>query len=68
VIDTDGRVLHSQDTSALEAGKTYDVAAFRKFLTEWSPLRDRSAGIFATVFGTSLLLLGLRAVAAVVLS
>jgi len=37
VIDTDGRVLHSQDTSALEAGKTYDVAAFRKFLTEWSP-------------------------------
>ena len=37
-------------------------------LTEWSPLRDRSAGIFATVFGTSLLLLGLRAVAAVVLS
>jgi len=37
VIDTDGRVLHSQDTSALEAGKTYDPAAFRKFLTEWSP-------------------------------
>ena len=37
-------------------------------LTEWSPLRDRSAGIFAIVFGTSLLLLGLRAVAAVVLS
>ena len=40
----------------------------RNVLTEWSPLRDRSAGIFATVFGTSLLLLGLRAVAAVVLS
>ena len=36
VIDSDGRVLHSQDTSALEAGKTYDPAAFRTFLTDWS--------------------------------
>jgi len=36
VLETDGRVLHSQDTSMLEAGKTYDVLAFRKFLTEWS--------------------------------
>ena len=36
VLDTDGRVLQSQDTSVLEAGNTYDVAAFRKFLTVWS--------------------------------
>ena len=37
VVDADGRVLHSKDTSELEAGKTYDLPAFRKFLTEWSP-------------------------------
>jgi len=36
-------------------------------LTEWSPLKDRGAGIFAIVFGLALALLGLRAVAAVVL-
>jgi fumarate reductase subunit C len=39
----------------------------RNVLTEWSPLRDRGAGIFANVFGLALLVLGLRAVAAVVL-
>jgi thiol:disulfide interchange protein len=37
VLDRDGRVLQSQDTSLLEAGKTYDAARFRAFLTEWSP-------------------------------
>jgi succinate dehydrogenase subunit C len=37
-------------------------------LTEWSPLRDRTAGICAIVLGFVLLVLGLRAVAAVVLS
>jgi fumarate reductase subunit C len=40
----------------------------RNVLTEWSPLRDRAAGIFAVAFGCALLLLGARAVAAVVLS
>jgi fumarate reductase subunit C len=39
----------------------------RNVLTEWSPLQDRGAGRFAIVFGLLLLLLGLRAVAAVVL-
>ena len=39
----------------------------RNVLTEWSPLEDRAAGIFASVFGALLLLLGARAVAAVVL-
>lgn len=50
------------------AAAVHAAIGVRDVLTEWSPLRDRSAGIFATVFGTSLLLLGLRAVAAVVLS
>jgi fumarate reductase subunit C len=40
----------------------------RNVLTEWSRLNDRVAGLFAVIFGASLLLLGLRAVAAVVLS
>ena len=39
----------------------------RNVLTEWSPLKDRGAGIFASAFGALLLLLGARAVAAVVL-
>jgi fumarate reductase subunit C len=39
----------------------------RNVLTEWSPLRDRGAGILANAFGLALLALGLRAVAAVVL-
>jgi fumarate reductase subunit C len=40
----------------------------RNVLTEWSPLRDRGAGWCAIVFGILLLLLGLRAVFAVVLA
>ena len=39
----------------------------RNVLTEWSPLKQRSADIFASGFGLLLLLLGVRAVAAVVL-
>ena len=39
----------------------------RNVLTEWSPLKDRGAGIFASAFGALLLLLGARAIAAVVL-
>lgn len=37
VLDADGRVLKSQDTSVLEAGKDYDAIAFRAFLVEWAP-------------------------------
>ena len=37
VLDTDGRLLHSQDTSALESGKSYDVAVMRAFLVKWAP-------------------------------
>ena len=39
----------------------------RDVLAEWSPLADRGAGIFAIAFGIVLLILGLRAVAAVTL-
>ena len=41
------------------------VIGIRNVLAEWSPLPERHAGIFATVFGCCLLVLGLRAVAAV---
>ena len=40
----------------------------RNVLTEWSPLNDRRAGLFAIVFGLLLAVLGVRAVYAVVLS
>ncbi|MFL6797636.1 MAG: succinate dehydrogenase [Xanthobacteraceae bacterium] len=36
-------------------------------VSEWTPLPRRTTGILATAFGFALLLLGLRAVAAVVL-
>jgi fumarate reductase subunit C len=39
----------------------------RNVLTEWSPLNERRAGISATIFGLFLAVLGMRAVAAVVL-
>jgi fumarate reductase subunit C len=50
------------------AAAVHAAIGIRNVLTEWSPFGDRSAGIFATIFGGSLVLLGLRAVAAVVLS
>ena len=39
----------------------------RNVLIEWSPLGERGAGMFAMAVGSALLLLGLHAVAAVVL-
>jgi hypothetical protein len=39
VLDTTGRLLHSQDTSVLEAGKDYDAAAMRAFLVKWAPAK-----------------------------
>jgi fumarate reductase subunit C len=50
------------------AAAIHAAIGVRNVLAEWSPLNDRAAGIFAIFFGTSLLVLGLRAVAAVVLS
>jgi fumarate reductase subunit C len=40
----------------------------RNVLIEWSPLAERPAGMFAAMLGGFLLVLGLRAVAAVVLA
>jgi thioredoxin-related protein len=37
VLDTDGKLLHSQDTGKLEEGKSYNLNKFTAFLTEWSP-------------------------------
>ena len=39
----------------------------RNVLVEWSPLGEGRAGMFSTLFGLLLLVLGLRAVAAVVM-
>ena len=49
------------------AAAIHAAIGVRNVLTEWSPLRDRGASMLAAVFGVSLLVLGLRAVAAVVL-
>ena len=40
----------------------------RNVLTEWSPLSERHAGVSATLFGLILAILGIRAIAAVVLA
>jgi fumarate reductase subunit C len=40
----------------------------RNVVAEWSRLKDRGAGIVAVILGALLLILGLRAVVAVVLS
>jgi len=37
VLDESGKLLHSQDTAPLEAGKGYDLAKFTAFLKEWKP-------------------------------
>jgi fumarate reductase subunit C len=50
------------------AAAIHAAIGVRNVLTEWSSLDDRRAGIFAIAFGLLLLLLGLRAVAAVVLT
>jgi fumarate reductase subunit C len=50
------------------AAAIHAAIGVRNVLTEWSPLGDHRAGLFAIAFGALLLLLGLRAVAAVVLT
>ncbi len=39
VLDGDGRLLHSQETGALESGKDYDHAKMIAFLKTWAPAR-----------------------------
>ena len=35
VLDSEGKLLHSQDTSQLELGKSYDLKKFTAFLKKW---------------------------------
>jgi thiol:disulfide interchange protein len=37
VLDENGKLLHSQDTGELEAGKSYDFEKMLAFLQKWSP-------------------------------
>ena len=37
VLDSDGKLLHSQDTGALEEGKSYALEKLTSFLKHWSP-------------------------------
>ncbi len=41
VLDAQGKLLHSQDTSLLESGQGYDTQKFEKFLVNWSPRNNR---------------------------
>ena len=36
VLDMNGKLLRSQDTSELEAGKSYDLERFKSFLAKWA--------------------------------
>ena len=49
------------------AAAIHAAIGVRTVVVEWSPLEDRGAGIVAIIFGIALLVLGLRAVAAVTL-
>ena len=37
VLDSDGKLLHSQGTGDLEKGKSYDLEKFFSFLKKWAP-------------------------------
>jgi thiol:disulfide interchange protein len=41
VLDRNGKLLHSQDTSALEEGKSYNLERFLAFLRQWAPPTER---------------------------
>jgi thiol:disulfide interchange protein len=43
VLDKDGKLLHSQDTSKLEEGRGYNMTAVANFLKEWSPRSTNAA-------------------------
>lgn len=36
ILDSTGKVLHSQDTSHLEEGKSYNLEKFKEFLINWA--------------------------------
>lgn len=39
VLDSNGRLLHSQNTGDLEQGKGYSLEKFTAFLNQWAPKR-----------------------------
>ncbi len=43
VLDKDGTLLKSKDTSELEEGKTYDLQKFTDFLKEYAPAKTSAA-------------------------
>ncbi len=40
ILNTDGTLLHSQNTAELEEGESYNLAKYTAFLTRWGPERD----------------------------
>ena len=45
VLDSDGRLLHSQSTGDLESERSYSPELMREFLTRWAPGQDEGAGV-----------------------
>lgn len=41
VLGSDGTLVHSQDTSALEEGKSYNLARFTTFLAYWAWAKEK---------------------------
>ncbi len=41
VLDSDGALVHSQDTSALEEGKSYNLQRFTTFLAYWAWAKEK---------------------------
>ena len=41
VLDTNGKLVHSEDTSELEDGESYSVGRFKKFLEKYAPENQR---------------------------
>ncbi len=44
VLNTDGSLLHSQNTAELELGPSYDLDILKAFLARWSPAQSRGGG------------------------
>jgi thioredoxin-related protein len=38
VLESDGKLLHSQETGVLENGRSYDLEKLTTFLTRWAPV------------------------------
>lgn len=49
VLGADGRLLHSQDTSELESGKSYDTAKMSAFFRKWAPAPRQQAAVPAPI-------------------